>query len=221
MSALRIASGAVGIAAIPPPALARISAIRRTRRSRCCWWAVLHEVWNAMGQAIVIIGPSCRRISRLGYYPTHVEPIDRIGTCRRRALREAKRAMRDRILRARDAIPRRHRAHAGAAIVTALAAHGRIPRRESCSRVARVSERMGDPPAARGRARAGQGRRRAAREPRQAHAGDLRDHRSRARPRPGFSRHRRAAAALRAAAARRHRLGARARRCLSTRTVIA
>jgi 5-formyltetrahydrofolate cyclo-ligase len=37
------------------------------------------------------------------------------------ALREAKRAMRDRILRARDAIPPEARAHAGAAIVTALA----------------------------------------------------------------------------------------------------
>jgi len=38
------------------------------------------------------------------------------------ALREAKRAMRDRILRARDALPPEARAHAGSAIVTNLAA---------------------------------------------------------------------------------------------------
>jgi 5-formyltetrahydrofolate cyclo-ligase len=38
------------------------------------------------------------------------------------ALREAKRAMRDRILRARDSLPAEARAHASAAIVTALAA---------------------------------------------------------------------------------------------------
>jgi 5-formyltetrahydrofolate cyclo-ligase len=37
------------------------------------------------------------------------------------ALREAKRAMRDRILRARDALPLEARAHAGAAIVTSVA----------------------------------------------------------------------------------------------------
>jgi len=35
----QIASGAVGIAAMPPPLRARISAIRRARRSRWWWWA--------------------------------------------------------------------------------------------------------------------------------------------------------------------------------------
>jgi hypothetical protein len=75
--------------------------------------AVLHEVWNAMGQAIVIISAVPENLPfRLLSDACRTHRSNRDLQAAR--LREAKRAMRDRILRARDAIPRRHRAHAGA-----------------------------------------------------------------------------------------------------------
>ena len=56
------------------------------------------------------------------YYPRMSDPAVEPGAPAGAALRQVKRAMRDRILRARDALPAEGRAHAGAAIVAALAA---------------------------------------------------------------------------------------------------
>ena len=56
------------------------------------------------------------------YYPRMSNPSVEPGAPAGAVLRQAKHAMRDRILRARDALPAEARAHAGATIVAALAA---------------------------------------------------------------------------------------------------